>query len=155
MPLIVEGGSGGEGLRFAIVVSRFNSLVTERLLSGAVQALISHGVDDQNITVWRVPGSFEIPQAARKAAERGEFSGVICLGALIRGETLHFQLISEECAAGIQAVAAEYGIPVTFGVITAENVDQAVERAGDKSENRGWEAALSALEMANLYKNIT
>jgi 6,7-dimethyl-8-ribityllumazine synthase len=154
MTQIYEGSLSAKGLRFAIVVSRYNEFITERLLAAAIDALLEKGALDQDIIVHRVPGSFEIPQVARWIAAQESFDAIVCLGALIRGKTMHFQLISEECARGIQQVAAEFSIPVTFGVITAETNEQAVERAGEKSENKGWEAALAAIEMANLYRKL-
>ena len=141
-------------LRFAIIVSRYNSFITDRLLQGALEALKTNGVDEDNIQLIPVPGAFEIPQAARKIAETAKPNAIICLGALLRGETLHFEIISNECARGIQDVAAEFGIPVTFGVITANTMEQAMARAGEQSENKGWEAALAAIEMANLYRKL-
>ena len=147
----VEGDVSVRGGRFAIVVSRYNSFITDRLLEGALEALRSKGAGDEQVVVVKVPGSFEIPQAARKMAAGGDCCAIICLGAIIRGQTLHFQLISEECARGIQAVSADYGLPVAFGVITAETMEQAVERAGERSQNKGWEAAMAAMEMANLF----
>jgi 6,7-dimethyl-8-ribityllumazine synthase len=141
-------------LRLAIVVSRYNSFITERLLQGAVDALKANGVGESSIQIFQVPGSFEIPQAARKIAETTRPDAIICLGALLRGETLHFELISNECARGIQKVAADFGIPVTFGVITADTEEQALARAGERSENKGWEAATAAIEMATLYRKL-
>lgn len=154
MPEIIEGEVTGRGLRFAIIVGRYNSFVTERLLAGALDALTSRETDPENIAVFKVPGSFEIPQMARRVAEQREYDAIICLGALIRGQTLHFQIISEECARGLQQVAAHFNVPITFGVITAENMEQAVDRAGAKSENKGWEASMAAMEMANLFKRL-
>ncbi|HET6267707.1 MAG TPA: 6,7-dimethyl-8-ribityllumazine synthase [Acidobacteriota bacterium] len=154
MPKVIEGAVSGAGLRFAIVAGRYNEFITNRLLSGALEALTKNGVREEDIHVFKVPGSFEIPQMARKIAEQKQHHAIICLGALIRGKTLHFELISNECARGIQRVAADFGLPVTFGVITSENTEQAVERAGDKSSNKGWEAAMAALEMANAYRHF-
>src|SRR5262249_29716445 len=154
MPKVIEGAVSGAGLRFAIVAGRYNEFITNRLLSGALEALTKNGVREEDIHVFKVPGSFEIPQMARKIAERKQHHAIICLGALIRGKTLHFELISNECARCIQRVAADFGLPVTFGVITSENTEQAVERAGDKSSNKGWEAAMAALEMANAYRHF-
>jgi len=154
MPEILEGEVSAVGLRFAIVVSRFNSFVTDRLLSGALEALLENGALENDISIYRVPGSFEIPQMARRIAELGKQDAIVCLGALIRGETLHFSLIASECARGIQQVSADFGIPVAFGVITAETMEQAIARSGSKSENKGWESAISAIEMANLYRKL-
>jgi 6,7-dimethyl-8-ribityllumazine synthase len=154
MPKQLETSQNAEGIRFAVIVSQYNSFITDRLLNGALEALQSHGADVESILVIRVPGSFEIPQAARKIAETVEYDAIICLGALLRGETLHFELISAECARGIQDVASEFGLPVTFGVITADTTEQALERAGERSQNKGWESALAAIEMANLFRKI-
>ena len=154
MPQQLEISQDAGGIRFAVIVSQYNSFVTDRLLTGTLEALQSHGAESENILVVRVPGSFEIPQAARKIAETLEYDAIICLGALLRGETLHFELISSECARGIQDVAAEFGLPVTFGVITADTTEQALERAGEPSQNKGWESAMAAVEMANLFKKI-
>ena len=150
----IEGTLDGSGLRFAIIVSRFNNFLTDRLLQGALEALKTHEVEEEHTIVVKVPGSFELPQAARRIAARGGIEAIICLGALLRGETLHFELISNECARGIQNIAAEFGIPVTFGVITANTVEQAVARAGNGPENKGWEAAIAAIEMASLYRKL-
>src|SRR5262245_54694722 len=139
MTQIHEGNLSAKGLRFGIVVSRYNEFITERLLAAALDALLEKGALDKDIAVHRVPGSFEIPQVARLIAAQKSCDAIICLGALIRGKTMHFQLISEECARGIQQVGAEFSIPVAFGVITADTNEQAVERAGEKSENKGWE----------------
>jgi 6,7-dimethyl-8-ribityllumazine synthase len=151
----LSGSTNAAGMKFAIVVSRYNSQFTDRLLSGALEALKTNGAEEGNILILNVSGSFEIPQAARKIAEEGEHHAIICLGTLLRGETLHFELISNECARGIQQVAADFGIPVTFGVITADTEEQAMERAGEGPNNKGWEAALAAIEMANLYKRLS
>lgn len=147
-------GASSKKPRFAVVVSKFNEIITKKLLAGALEALRSRGVQEDNISQFEVPGSFEIPQAARKIAERGDFDAIICLGALLRGKTLHFELISHQCAAGIQKVAADFGIPVTFGVITAETTEQAVARSGSNSDNKGREAALAAIDMTDLYRRI-
>lgn len=140
--------------RFVIIVSRYNSFITDRLLQGALEAFRTNGVEEKNIQTIQVPGAFEIPQVARKIAETAKPDAIVCLGALLRGETFHFELISNECARGIQKVAADFGIPVTFGVITADTVEQAVARAGERSENKGWESAIAALEMATLYRKL-
>lgn len=140
--------------RFAIVLGKYNSFITERLLESAQEVLKVSGVSEQDISIFKVPGCFEIPQMARRVAQTGQFNAIICLGALIRGKTLHFQLIGEECARGIQQVAAEFGVPLTFGVITAENMKQAVERSGKNPENRGREAAQAALDMAALFQDL-
>jgi len=154
MPKCVEGEVSAKGFRFAVVASRYNSFISDQLLAEALQALKETGADESNITVFRVPGSFELPQAASKILESQPFDAVICVGTLIRGETLHFELISNECARGLQEVARHFGVPVTFGVITANTTEQAQQRAGVKSDNKGWEAAMAAVEMVNLYKQI-
>jgi len=154
MPGLIEGEIQAEGLRLAIIVSRFNSEVSDRLLKGALKGLHGIGVEEGQLTIYRVPGSFEIPQLARKIAEFGSYHAIICLGTVLRGETFHFELISEECARGIQQVSADFSIPVTFGVITADTIEQALERSGDGSENKGWEAALAAVEMAVLFRKV-
>jgi 6,7-dimethyl-8-ribityllumazine synthase len=152
MPTLVEGDSSAQEFRFALIVSKFNSSITDRLLEGALEALASTGAQEDQVVIYRVPGSFEIPQMARKVAESDNYDAIICLGAVLRGETYHFELISEECAHGIQQVAADFSIPVAFGVITADTVEQALERSGRQSDNKGWEAAMTAVEMANLFK---
>jgi len=140
--------------RFAIVASKYNETISDRLRDGALKALHSQDVQDKNISIFSVPGAFEIPQAARKIAEQKEHDAIICVGALLRGETLHFQLISQECASGIQKVAADFGIPVTFGVITADTTEQAIARSGADNDNKGWEAAIAAWEMVALYRKL-
>lgn len=154
MPKIIEGKLEAKGLRFAIVVSRFNDFVSQRLLDGALDALNRCGALEKDIKIYRVPGSFEIPSVARKLANSGEFDAVICLGAVIRGATPHFEYVSAEVAKGVASVALESGLPVIFGVITADNLEQAIDRAGAKSGNKGFESAVAAIEMANLYKQI-
>jgi 6,7-dimethyl-8-ribityllumazine synthase len=150
----LESSQNAAEIRFALIASQYNSFITDRLLNGAIDALKHHGAEDENILILRVPGSFEIPQAARKIAETLEYDAIICLGALLRGETMHFEIISNECARGIQDVAAEFGLPITFGVITADTTEQALARAGERSQNKGWEAALAAIEMVNLFRKI-
>jgi len=155
MPEPIEGAIAGKGLKLGIVVSRFNDFITSRLLTGALDALKQCDVDDNNITIVRVPGSFEIPMAARKMALSEKYNAIICLGAVIRGATPHFEYISSEVTKGIANIALETGIPVIYGVLTTDSVEQAIERAGTKNRNRGWDAALQAIEMANLYKLLT
>jgi 6,7-dimethyl-8-ribityllumazine synthase len=152
MPSERKGELRAKGLRLAIVVSRFNSFITERLLSGALDALERAGADEKKIEVVRVPGSFEIPVAAKRLAQTGRYDGLICLGCIIRGDTQHFDFISAEVTRGIQLAAVETGVPVAFGVLTTDTLEQAVDRAGAKSGNKGAEAALSAVEMATLLK---
>lgn len=149
-----QGELLGEGLRFALVVSRFNELLTFRLLEGAKDCLLRHGVREGDIDTALTPGSFEMPLIAKKLAQSGRYNGVLCLGAVIRGDTPHWEYIASEVAKGIALVSLETGVPVTFGVITADTLEQAIERAGVKEGNQGFRAALSALEMANLMKNL-
>jgi 6,7-dimethyl-8-ribityllumazine synthase len=149
-----EGQLTGTGLRVGIVVSRFNHFITERLLEGALDALKRHGVADQDITVYRVPGSFEIPLVAKKVAETRKVNGVLCLGALIRGSTPHFDFIAAEVTKGIAAISLDLGLPMTYGVLTCDTIEQAIERAGTKAGNKGWEAALSLLEVINLFQTV-
>ena len=153
MVRVVEGDLQGQGLKFAIVVSRFNSFITERLLDGALDALRRHGVEEKGICVFKVPGSFEVPLAVRKAAEQ-KVDGVVALGALIRGGTPHFDYLSAEVTKGVAQVMLDTGIPVSFGVLTTDTVEQAVERAGTKSGNKGAEAAQSAIEVVNLLRKM-
>ncbi len=150
----IEGQLNSGGKRFAIVASRFNEFVTSRLLSGALDALVRTGASESDITVVRVPGSFEIPLASKKLAHSGKYDAVICLGTLIRGGTPHFEYICSEVTKGIGQVSLESGIPVAYGVLTADSVEQAIDRAGLKSGNKGFEAAMSAVEMVNLMKQI-
>ena len=154
MPKIIEGNLDGAGHKIAIVVSRFNDFVTDRLLGGSVDCLTRHGVKESDIVVVRVPGAFEIPMAARKMVHAGKYDAVMCLGAVIRGGTPHFEYVAGEAAKGIGSLAAESAIPVLFGVLTTDNLEQAIERAGAKSGNKGWETALAALEMINLFKQL-
>lgn len=151
---MIEGNLNGTGINFGIVTSRFNSTVTESLLSGAVDCLRRHGVLEEDITVVRVPGSFEIPTAARRLVKKKEIDAVICLGAVIRGETSHFDYVAGEVARGVGHLASDSGKVVTFGVLTTDNLEQALERSGGKAGNKGWDAALTAIEMVNLLKNI-
>lgn len=152
MPDEVKGNLNARGLRLGIVVSRFNSFITERLLNGALDALERAGANAKQIEVVRVPGSFEIPVAAKKLAETRRYHALICLGAILRGETSHFEYISAEVARGVQRAALDTGVPMAFGVITVDTLEQAIDRAGAKSGNKGAEAALTAVEMANLLR---
>jgi len=154
MPKVIEGKLNARGLKFGIVVSRFNDFICEHLLSGAMDVLIRNGAEDGDIEVFKVPGAFEIPQAARKVALSKRFDAVICLGAVIRGSTPHFEYIAAEVSKGVAMVGLEGDVPVTFGVLTTDNLEQAIERAGTKAGNKGWDAALSAVEMANLYREM-
>ncbi len=154
MPKVTEGKLNAKGLKFGIVVSRFNDFICEHLLSGAMDVLVRNGADDGDIEVFKVPGAFEIPQAAKKVALSKRFDAVICLGAVIRGSTPHFEYIAAEVSKGVAMVGLEGEVPVTFGVLTTDNLEQAIERAGTKAGNKGWDAALSAIEMANLYREM-
>ena len=151
---VYEGQMSGRGLKIAIVVARFNEFITSKLLGGALDVLKRHEVDDENISVAWVPGSFEIPLAAKKFAESKKFDAVICLGAVIRGATTHYDYVCNEVSKGVAAVGLQTEIPVIFGVVTTENIQQAIERAGTKAGNKGSDAAMSAIEMANLLKKI-
>lgn len=151
---VIEGHLNGAGLKFAIVISRFNHFITGHLLDGAEDALKRHGVSDEDITVVWTPGAFEIPLTAKKLAGTGEYNAVICLGAVIRGSTPHFDYVAAEVSKGVAAVGLDTGVPVVFGVITTDNIEQAIERAGTKSGNKGWDAALTALEMADLNRKL-
>jgi len=154
MVKVHEGKLLGIGRRFGIVISRFNELVSQRLLEGALDCLRRHGVRDEDMEVFWTPGSYEIPPVLRQVATSGSFQGVIALGAVIRGDTPHFDYIASEVAKGVAQVALEHRVPAIFGVVTADSLDQALERAGGKAGNKGWDAAMSALEMADLYAQI-
>ena len=154
MPKFYEGNLIGSGLTFAIVVSRFNSFITDRLLEGALDTLKRHGVDLDDVSVFRTPGSYEIPSTAKRLADTGKFNAIICLGAVIRGATPHFDYVAGESASGIAQVSYATGIPTIFGIITTDTINQAIERAGAKSGNKGSEAATAAIEVINLYKQI-
>ncbi len=151
---ILEGELQAKGLKFAIVVSRFNDFITSKLLDGAMDALVRHGAKEEDIEVVRVPGSFEIPLAAKKMASKGSYNALICLGTVIRGATPHFEYVSAEVSKGIAAASMETGVPIAFGIITSDTIEQAVERAGTKSGNKGWDAAITAIEMAQLMKKL-
>ncbi|MBW2123151.1 MAG: 6,7-dimethyl-8-ribityllumazine synthase [Deltaproteobacteria bacterium] len=152
MPRIVEGHLGAKGLRFGIVVSRYNGFITDRLLEGALDVLTRNGANEEDINIWKVPGSFEIPLAAKKMAGTGRYDAIICLGAVLRGSTPHYNYIATEVTKGIAAVSLQSEVPISFGVITADTLEQAIERAGSKMGNKGYEAAVSAIEMTNLLK---
>jgi 6,7-dimethyl-8-ribityllumazine synthase len=154
MSTIVEGLLNASGKRFGIVASRFNELITKKLLEGAIDCLVRHGAGMDAISIVWVPGAFEIPLVAKKMAKSGKWDAVICLGAIIRGSTPHFDYIASEAAKGVAMVGLEFELPVIFGVLTTDTIDQAVERAGTKSGNKGWSAALSAIEMADLMGKI-
>lgn len=150
----IHGGLNGQSLRVAIVTARFNDFITERLHAAAHDCLLRHGVDAEAIDSVRVPGAFELPLAALKLAQTGKYQAVICLGAVIRGETTHYDYVCNEAAKGIAAAGLQTGVPVIFGVVTTENTEQAIARAGGKAGNKGWDAAMTALEMANLLPQI-
>lgn len=154
MANIIEGHLSAKGKKFAIVMSRFNEVISKSLLSGAIDCIQRHEGDENNITVVYVPGAFEIPVAAKKVASSKKYDAVICVGAVIRGATPHFDFIASEVSKGIANVTLETGIPVIFGVITSDTIEQALERAGTKAGNKGWDAALSAIEMADLLSKI-
>ena len=151
---IIEGALNAKGMRFSIVVSRFNDFINAKLLDGALDALSRHGANEDNVSIVKVPGSFEIPLMAKKLADSGNYDAIICLGAVIRGATPHFEYISAEVTKGIAKVTLDSGIPVSFGILTTDNIEQAIERAGTKSGNKGWDAALAAVEMVNLLKAV-
>ncbi len=150
----VQGNYSGKGRRFALVASRFNDFLVSSLIKGAVDCLLRHEVREEDITLFRVPGAFELPAVARKLASSKAYDAVICLGAVIRGATPHFEYVASEAAKGIARTALESEVPVVFGVVTADTIEQAVERSGTKAGNRGADAAMSALELADLYKRI-
>lgn len=149
-----EGELQAKGLKFAVIVSRFNEFITNKLLDGALDALHRHGASEQGVDIIKVPGSFEIPLTAKRAAEKGSYDAIICLGTIIRGATPHFEYVASEAAKGIASASMETGIPFAFGIITADTIEQAVERAGTKSGNKGWDAALVAIEMAQLLRKL-
>jgi 6,7-dimethyl-8-ribityllumazine synthase len=154
MPKILEGKISAEGFRFAIIVSRFNDFISSKLVEGAMDALRRHGVDEEKVSLIKVPGSFEIPATAKRLAKSDKYDAIICLGAVIRGATPHFDFIAAEVSKGVASVALESDIPVTFGVLTTDNLEQAIERAGSKVGNKGWDAAVAAMEMANLFGKL-
>jgi 6,7-dimethyl-8-ribityllumazine synthase len=154
MPRVIEGQLTASGLRFAIIVSRFNSFITERLLGGAVDALTRAGASEDMIDIVKVPGSWEVPLVAGEVARQHRYDAVICLSAVIRGDTPHFDYVAAEAAKGIAHVASETGVPVAFGVLTTNTLEQAIDRAGAKSGNKGFDAAMTAIEMANLLRSL-
>ncbi len=151
---IIEGGLDGAGARIGIVVSRFNDFLTGKLLSGSLDCLVRHGVAPESVTIVKVPGSFETPLAVNKLARSGNFDAVIALGAIIRGATPHFEYVAAETTKGVATVMLETGVPVAFGVLTVDSIEQGIERSGTKSGNKGFDAALSAIEMINLVKEL-
>ncbi len=154
MPKIIEGKIIAKGMRFGIVASRFNDFICGRLIEGAVDALTRAGAEEKEIQIVRVPGAFELPLAAKKMAKSGRFDAVVCLGAVIRGATPHFEYISAEVSKGIASVSLETEVPVAFGVLTTDTIEQAIERAGTKAGNKGWDAAMSAIEMVDLFRKL-
>ncbi len=154
MPNIMEGQLLGEGRKFALMISRFNDFISDRLMGGALDALLRSGVKDEDIDIVKVPGSFEIPLVAKKMVNKKKYDAVICLGAVIRGATPHFEYVSAEVSKGIATVSIESEVPVIFGIITTDTIEQAIERAGTKAGNKGWSSAMSALEMANLIEVV-
>jgi 6,7-dimethyl-8-ribityllumazine synthase len=154
MPRIIEGKLTAKGMKFGIVASRFNDFICGRLIDGAVDALTRAGADEKDILIYKVPGAFELPAMAKKLAKTGKFDAVICLGAVIRGATPHFEYISAEVTKGIASVGLETEMPVAFGVLTTDTIEQAIERAGAKAGNKGWDAAMSAIEMVDLFRKL-
>jgi 6,7-dimethyl-8-ribityllumazine synthase len=154
MTTVIEGKLEARGMKLGIVVSRFNNFITEKLLAGALDGVKSHGGEEQDVTVVRVPGAFEIPLVAERMAASGKFDAVICLGAVIRGDTPHFEYVSDAVTRGIGQVILRHRLPISFGVLTTNNVDQAMERSGSKDANKGYEAALTAIEMVNVMRQI-
>jgi 6,7-dimethyl-8-ribityllumazine synthase len=149
-----EGELQAKGLKFAIIVSRFNDFITGKLLDGAVDALVRHGASEQSIDIIKVPGAYEIPLAAKKVSDKKKHDAVICLGTIIRGATPHFDFVASEAAKGIATASMDSGVPIAFGVLTTDTIEQAIERAGTKSGNKGWDCALVAIEMAQLFKKL-
>lgn len=154
MPKIIEGKLDAKGLRVGLLVSRFNSFISDRLVEGAIDGLLRHNAEKEDINIVRVPGAYEIPPAAKKMADSGRYDAIVCLGAVIRGATPHFDYVSAEVSKGVASVSLDSGIPVAFGVLTTDTIEQAIERAGSKSGNKGFDAAMAAVEMANLYKAL-
>jgi len=155
MVKIIEGKLAGKGMKFGIVASRFNDFICGRLIEGAIDALTRAGADEKDIAIYKVPGAFELPLTAKKLAKSARFDAVICLGAIIRGATPHFEYISAEVSKGIAAVGLETEVPVAFGVLTTDTIEQAIERAGTKAGNKGWDAAMTAIEMVDLFKKLS
>lgn len=154
MPKIIEGKIVAKGMKFGIVASRFNDFICGRLIEGTIDALMRAGAEEKDITIYKVPGAFELPLTAKKLAKGGRYDAVICLGAIIRGATPHFEYISAEVSKGIAMVGLETEVPVVFGVLTTDTIEQAIERAGTKSGNKGADAAMTAIEMVDLFKKI-
>lgn len=155
MPPIIEGSLDAKGLKVALIASRFNEFVTAKLVEGALDCLVRHGADPKNLTVIKVPGSFELPQVAARLGAQGKYDAIVGLGCLVRGETPHFDLIAAEAAKGLAQAGASSGVPVIFGVLTCDTMEQAIDRAGGKAGNKGWDAALAAIEMVSLFSRLT
>jgi 6,7-dimethyl-8-ribityllumazine synthase len=151
---VIQGELQAKGLKFAIVVSRFNDFITGKLLDGAVDALLRHGAKEEDIDVIKVPGAFEIPLTAKKVAAKGSYNALVCLGTVIRGATPHFDYVAAEVSKGVATASMETGVPIAFGVLTTDTIEQAVERAGTKSGNKGFDAAMTAIEMAQIFKKL-
>ena len=151
---VIQGELQAKGLKFAIIVSRFNDFITGKLLEGAVDGLLRHGAKEEDIEVIKVPGAFEIPLTAKKVASKGSHNALICLGTVIRGATPHFDYVAAEVSKGVAAASMETGVPIAFGVLTTDTIEQAVERAGTKSGNKGFDAAMTAIEMAQVFKKL-
>ena len=154
MPNYIEGNLVAEGKKFGMVVGRFNDFISDRLVGGAIDALVRSGAKDSDIDIVKVPGAFEIPLAAKKLAGSGKYHAVICLGAIIRGSTPHFDYVSAEASKGVAQAGLDSGVPVIFGILTTDTIEQAIERAGTKAGNKGWSAAIAAVEMANLMQQM-
>lgn len=154
MPNIIEAGLIAKGKRFGIIASRFNDFITDRLVGGAIDALTRSGAEDAAIDIVKVPGAFEIPMLARKMAQSKKYDAIICLGAVIRGATSHYDLVCAEASKGIAQVGMETLVPIIFGIVTTDTIEQAIERAGTKAGNKGWDAATAAIEMANLMESV-
>ena len=154
MPKIIEGKIIAKGMRFGIVASRFNDFIVDKLVGGAVDALTRHGASREDLTIVRIPGAFEMPLVAKKLAASGKYDGLVCLGAVIRGATPHFDFVANECAKGLAQVSMEHGIPLGFGVLTTDNLEQAIERAGSKAGNKGVDAAMAMLETARVLAQL-
>ncbi len=155
MPNYIEGKLTGEGRKFAIIASRFNDFITDRLVGGAMDALVRSGVKDDDVDIVKVPGAFEIPLLAKKMAARGKYDAIICLGAVIRGATSHYDYVCAEVSKGVASVSLDAGVPVIFGILTTDTIEQAIERAGTKAGNKGWDSAIGAIEMANLMTVVS
>ncbi|MDQ1277476.1 MAG: 6,7-dimethyl-8-ribityllumazine synthase [Thermodesulfobacteriota bacterium] len=154
MPKIIEGKIIAKGMKFAVAASRFNDFISSRLIDGAVDALTRAGADEKDIQLFKVPGAFELPITAKKLAKSGRYDAVICVGAVIRGATPHFEYVSAEVSKGIASVGLDTEIPISFGVLTTDTIEQAIERAGTKAGNKGWDAAMAAIEMVDLFRKI-